>query len=293
MSGNDIQQVITMIDQESANSIYRRCAEEFDFKIVEVEGKVLSVAKELSFVFGYSSANEVLRVLNRNLIETVMVGRLRQADVIDVKTKFDLAKNDNKQSLIDYHGFLTIALEGHGSVCDKVREYLLAMEKKARVDSVVYETTGMDADDFQEIGQYMDDPMIQNILERRKQMKDIIQLRMQQLEIQRHLAETQQRIGVVETTLEEKVSVTPKQEEILLKRRDELISFQVQNGRDRRKAYVVFTRNIKERFHFGLFCGLERSKFDAVINWIDGLIEQERQKLAQLDMFRPKVVSMR
>jgi len=147
-------------------------------------------------------------------------------------------------------------------------------------------TTGLDTADLQEVGQYMDDPMIQNILERQKQMKDIIQLRVQQLE-------TQRRISVVETTLEEKVSITPKQEETILKRRDELIAFQVQNGKDKRKAYAIFTRNIKERFHFGLFCGLERSKFEAAIEWIDMLIEQERQKLAQLDLFRPKVVSMR
>jgi hypothetical protein len=52
-------------------------------------------------------------------------------------------------------GFLTIALEGQGKACDKVREYLLSMEQKARIDSIVYEKTGLDASDLSEIGAYM------------------------------------------------------------------------------------------------------------------------------------------
>lgn len=287
MSNNDIQQVIAMIDQESANSIYRRCAEEFGFKVVEVEGYSVSVARELAPVFGYSGVQgtkDVLRVLFKNGISTLSCAS--QNGMRKFQEEFALSSKDHNTKMIDYRGFLTVALEGQGSACDKVREYLLKMETKARVDSVVYETTGLDAADFQEVAKYAEDPIMQSMMEGQRRMKEIMQLRAQQLE-------TQERVKAIETTLEEKVSITPKQEETILKRRDELISLQVQNGKDRRKAYAIFTRNIKERFRFGMFCGLERSKFNAVLDWTDNLITQEREKLAQLDIFRPKVVSMR
>ena len=70
MSESDVQAVIGMIDQESANSIYRRCAEEFDFKIVEVEGKVYSTASELCHPLGYSQRRNISNTLRRNNIET-------------------------------------------------------------------------------------------------------------------------------------------------------------------------------------------------------------------------------
>lgn len=166
MSGNDIAQVIQLIDQESANSIYRSCAEEFNFKIVEVEGNILTTARELSLIFGYSSAKEVLQVLIRSGVETTTVGCLRQNDASKVQAEFSLSTKDHATKLMDYHGFLSVALEGHGSACDKVREYLLAMEQKARIDTVIYENTGFQADDFQDVGEYANDPTIQTMNER-------------------------------------------------------------------------------------------------------------------------------
>jgi hypothetical protein len=62
-----------------------------------------------------------------------------QTDQIQIRQAFQLSATDSRTKLIDYRGFLTIALEGKGKACDKVREYLLPMEQKARVDTVVYE----------------------------------------------------------------------------------------------------------------------------------------------------------
>lgn len=282
MSGDDIQQVITMIDQESANSIYRRCAEEFGFKIAEVEGTVYSTVNELAIVFGYHYPQNASRVLRRGGVETQAVSGLIQIGLSDVRQKFGLSEMDSSTKLIDYHGFLTLALEGRGKHCEKVREYLLTMEKKARVDTIVYETTGMDAADLQEVGPHIDDPMIRDILERQKQMKDIIQLRIRQIE-------TQERVKTLEEKFEAELSITPQQEETINKRKDELIALQVQNGKDKNRAYQQFWRTIKDRFHFGVFTGLERSKFLLVVKWLDGLIEQEREKLKQLSLFQPIV----
>lgn len=98
----------------------------------------------------YSYPRSAALVLRKNNTEVRAVSSLHQNDVSYIRETFGLSDSDHSTKLIDYHGFLTIALEGHGTACDKVREYLLAMEKKARVDTVVYENTGFNADDFQE-----------------------------------------------------------------------------------------------------------------------------------------------
>jgi hypothetical protein len=87
---------------------------------------------------------------------------------------FQLSPATTRLNLIDYRGFLTIALEGKGEKCDKVREYLLAMEQKARVDTLIYENTGFIADDFQEVGKYADDPTIQTMMESQRTIRELL-----------------------------------------------------------------------------------------------------------------------
>ena len=137
--------------------IYRKCAEEFGFKKIEVDGKVCSTASELYQIFGYSQARNVTKVLSKHGVGTRILSGLRQNDASHARQELGLPDTDFSTRLIDYSGFLTIALEGKSSACDKVREYLRKMEMKARVDSVVYETTGMDASDFQTVGKYSED----------------------------------------------------------------------------------------------------------------------------------------
>ena len=136
--------------------IYRKCAEEFDFKIVKIEGKVYSIGDELFPVFGYANRDALSQVLNRNNIESERIWNVQNERRI-ILQEFRLNPKISRLNLIDYRGFLTIALEGTSNACDRVREYLLKMETKARVDSVVYETTGMDASDFQTVGKYSED----------------------------------------------------------------------------------------------------------------------------------------
>lgn len=287
MSGNDIAQVIEMIDQESANSVYQKCAEEFNFRIVTVESTVYSTTEELYLIFGYSQSRNVMKVLTKNAVETRAISGFRQIDVSHIRQGFGLSKSDFSTRLIDYHGFLTIALEGHGTACDKVREYLLAMEQKARVDSVVYETTGMDAADFQEVAKYAEDPLMQSMMEGQRRMKEIMQLRAQQLETQERVQALESTSAKIEATLEEKVSITPQQEHLLNLRKEELISLQVRNGKDKNRAYQHFWRTVKDRFSFGVWIGLERSKFPLVMEYLDKLIVQEQEKLNQLTLFKP------
>lgn len=102
----------------TANSVYRKCGEEFNFKVVEVEGKVYSTAKELTPVFGYAGQEKVTRVLARNAVLTTPIMSLSHNGISLVRDTLELSAHDFATKLIEYHGFLTIALHGKGKTSE-------------------------------------------------------------------------------------------------------------------------------------------------------------------------------
>lgn len=277
MSFNDIREVISTIDIESANSVYRKCAEEFEFNIAQIEGSVYSVAKELATIFGYSRPDHVSRVLKQNQCETIALTGLPRNGVSLIKESLNLLERDYSTQLIDYRGFLTIALEGHGEHCDKVRQYLLATEQKARVDTVVYEKTGLDASDLSQVAPYLDDPTVKTMLESQRTMRELVKLRINQLK-------TDERVTQLETQTNQMRPVTSEQEHILNQKKDELVGLKSVNGMSRKRAYAWFYSTIKSRFRIGLYSGMSREKFPLAVEWIDSLIAKEKARQVQLQL---------
>jgi len=275
MNVDDIHEIIEQIDVETGNSVYVKCSEEFNFKVVEVEGTVYSTTRELFPVLGYSGKEPVSKVLRKYGVNTTSITGIIQNGQSQVRQEFGLSDVDFTTKLIDYHGFLTIALNGKGSNCDKVREYLLSMEKKARVDTVVQNGTGFSTSQLLEIGDSIADPMIQGAMERMKNTQDLILLRAKQLD-------TDKRISALETTVETSLPITAEQEHILNQKRDELVNLMVTNGQNSKQAFAWFYNNFKRRFRVGVYRGIEREKAPLAIDWIDGLIGKEKAKLAQV-----------
>lgn len=272
MTGDDVKSVIALVDRESANAVYRQCAEEFNFDITEIKNNAYSIAKELAPVFGYSTKDEISKVLKRNGVATLDMTGDGQVDRHLICQAFSLSNFATRVKLIDYRGFLTIALEGQGEYCDKLREYLLAMEKKARVDTVVYEKTGMIATDLLEVGEFADEPTIQSIMESQRNIQRILKLQVQQLK-------TEKRIDELEAST---LTITDEQEHTFHQRKEKLLSLMTMNGKNSRQAYSWFWRTLKSRFRIGILHGMSREKFPFAIEWLDGLIAKEQAKSAQL-----------
>ncbi|MBC8232248.1 hypothetical protein H8E77_22105 [bacterium] len=286
MSSSDIRDLIGLINVESANSVYRKCADEFNFRTVDLEGKLFSTATELAQPLGYRNLKSVSTVLRRNDVKSHAITRLHRFDVI-IRQTFNLADNDHRTLLVDYQGFLTLALEGNGEHCDKVREYLLAMEEKARTDSVIYQETGLDTKDFSDVGEYLDDPTVVTMMESQRTMQELIKLRVQQLKTEKRVdaleAERARTTGFLDE-VGNKLSVTDEQEHRLNMMRDELVHLKCENGWESKKAFGWFYNTVKDRFHIGVFRGLSREKFPLVTDWIEKQIVNERAKSAQLEM---------
>lgn len=277
LSNNDIEDLINLINVESANSVYRRCAEEFDFRIVDLNGEVYSTLNELAPIFGYDYSYNASQLLKKHGVDTISISSFLRSAISSIRTELSLSDKDYSTKFVDYRGFLTIAVEGEGTNCDKVREYLLAMEEKARTDTVIYQETGMDTKDFSEAGEYLDDPTVITMMESQRTMQEMIKLRVQQLK-------TEKRVDVLEDEVGNKLSVTDEQEHKLNTMRDKLVRLKCENGWESRKAFGWFYKTVKDRFHIGVFRGLAREKFPFVMDWIDQQIKDEQDKSAQIEM---------
>lgn len=273
MSSNDIRELIGLINVESANSVYRRCADEFNFRTVDLNGEVYSTLNELAPIFGYNYSYNASQVLKRNEVEVVSISGFLRSSISSIRAEFDLSEKDYSTKFIDYRGFLTLAIEGEGEHCNKVREYLLMMEEKARTDAVVHDGMGLNTNELERIGDDVNDPIIQSSLNLLQSARSVIELRQQQLA-------TEKKVHELETTL----PVTDEQEHILNTKRDELVKLKVQNGWDSRKTFGWFYNTVKNRYHIGIYKGLARSKFPLVMDRINSQIENERAKSAQLEM---------
>lgn len=98
MSSNDIKALIGMINVESANSVYRRCADEFNFRTVDLEGEVYSTASELARPLGYSNSRSVSDVLKNHKVVLESIVRFRRFTEI-IRGAFNLAGSDNRTQL--------------------------------------------------------------------------------------------------------------------------------------------------------------------------------------------------
>jgi hypothetical protein len=164
--------------------VYKKCADEFEFRIVNVDGTFYSTANELYKPLGYANGRSVSDVLKNNNIETLAINTCRyfaERSNINIKEALGLSLHDGATKLIDYKGFLFVSLYGKGSNCDKVREYLLKMEEKARIDSTIYANTGYDTADFKEVSEYQDDPILQSIITSQKAIQEVMKLRISQI----------------------------------------------------------------------------------------------------------------
>ncbi len=276
---DDIECVIQQIDIESANSIYQRCSDEFGFRAIEIDNQVFSTATELAIPLGYSSNKAISNILNRYNVETFGISCFHQIDE-SIRETFRLSSKDSQTKLISYKGFLFLSLTGRGLYCNKVREYLLAMEQKARTDTVIYDSIGIDTATLQDIGDDIDDPIINTTLQSIQNSHGIIKLRQRQLV-------TEKRVNALESNqskVDEQLPITDEQEHQLNKKRDELIALKVQNGDNRQNAYRKFYNNIKNRFRIGVYKGMKKTTFPLAMDWINNCIESEKVKLNQLEL---------
>jgi hypothetical protein len=129
----------------------------------------------------------------------------------------------------------------------------------------------MSVKDLEGISAYSDDPTIQTMMESQKTMRELIKLRVRQLE-------TEKRLTTLEGKVENGSIITSEQEHLLNQKRDKFVSLKSQNGMDSKRAFGWFYKAVKGRFHLGVRRGMEQEKFPYACEWIDDLIAKEEAK---------------
>ena len=188
----DVQEVLRTIDEKTANEMMRGFSERYGFKVVEINGKVFTTAKELMRVFGYSDERSVRWLLDEYGVETLNIKDLT-TEVQLPPLKETLSKvfgiptrNVHQLKLLDYRAFLVIALNSRTEKAKEVKEYVINMEREAR-QRITLAQKGLTPETL-ELAQ--SDPILAMV-------ETIRQVRLKQLELeqkQRELEERQEKL---------------------------------------------------------------------------------------------------
>ncbi|MEO5360590.1 MAG: hypothetical protein H7843_09090 [Nitrospirota bacterium] len=154
MNPERVSKIISEIDEQTGSELMKRYSEEFGFKVVEIEGKVFTIAKELKDVFGYKDSRTI-----RELLDAYHVFQ-PESETPSAKTliaqAFSITPNNlNRVRLINYKGFLTIAINARADneQSKQVKEVVLKLEREGRFALA----TGMSSVAFgQSVGTDMD-----------------------------------------------------------------------------------------------------------------------------------------
>jgi len=194
----NVEEVLQKIDEQTANEMMKGFSERYDFKIVEINGKVFTTAKELMRVFGYSDEKAVRKLLNEYKVETFDIQSIAQTE-LQVPTVKSLISNAfgithapalSKLKLLDYRAFLVIALNSKTERAKEVKEYVINMEKEAR-QRIVLAQKGLTPETL-ELAQ--NDPILAMV-------ETIKQVRLKQLELEQRQKELEERQEKVEETV--------------------------------------------------------------------------------------------
>ncbi len=194
----NVREVLEAIDEKTANDVMKGFAQRYGFKVVEINGRTYTTAKELMKVFGYSDEKAVRKLLNEYEVEMLTINDLVSSELEVLKMRelltqaFQLSSKTplSKLKLLDYKAFLVIALNSRTEKAREVKEYIMEMEKQAR-QRIVLAQKGLTPETL-ELAQ--NDPILAMV-------ETIKQVRLKQLELEQRQKELEERQEKVEETV--------------------------------------------------------------------------------------------
>ena len=193
-----VEDILETVDEQTANEMMKGFAKKYGFKVVEINGKVFTTAKELMKVFKYSDERSVRWLLKEYNVETFEIQALAQTEV-ELPTVKSLISNAfgithapalSKLKLLDYRAFLVIALNSKTEKAKEVKEYVIEMEKEAR-QRIVLGQRGLTPESM-ELAK--NDPIL-------AMLETIKQVRLKQLELEQRQKELEERQEELERNL--------------------------------------------------------------------------------------------
>jgi len=206
----NVEEILRNIDEKTANEMMKGFAERYGFKVVEINGKVFTTAKELMRVFGYSDERSVRWLLNEYGVKTLSIKDLTtEVQLPSLKETlskvFEVpARNVHQLKLLDYRAFLIVALNSRTEKAKEVKEYVMEMEREAR-QRIVLARRGL-TPEILELTE--SDPIL-------AMLETIRQVRLKQLELERRQKELEERQEKVEETVRELVYERVTSDELL------------------------------------------------------------------------------
>jgi len=256
----NVEELLKKIDEKTANEMLKGFSHLFGFKIVEINGKVFTTAKELMKVFGYSDEKAVRKLLNEYDVETFEIQDVAQTEVQFPSAKSLISKVFgithspalSKLKLLDYRAFLVIALNSRTEKARLIKEYLIEMEREAR-QRIVLAQKGYTPEGLQEGQKALND-----LVEEIKALKGEIR-------------------GLRETLKEKTVSFpVPKELEEVAKLLSEVLELEFEVKLPLEEAKEVLKREISQAF-----CFETEEDFKTYAPLVFRFLEKKREELSK------------
>jgi hypothetical protein len=121
------------VDRRTAAEAYRRAAKEFGFKTVGLGPDLYASAGESSRILGYADVSGLLKLAEGYGIYLPKMATFGVQVQKSIREALDLKPNDGRTALLPWEGFLLVGMYGRNAAAEKVKAYLLRMEREARI----------------------------------------------------------------------------------------------------------------------------------------------------------------
>lgn len=130
---DDVKGYILEIDRKTSNEAFRLLGEYLGLTTMEIEGVRYSHLGSTSQIMGYSDPSGLSKLMSTYQIMTPKIGWYGLEVRPRIREVFNLNPKDSEATFISYEGLLIAGMQGTTDGAKKIKLYLLAAERTARI----------------------------------------------------------------------------------------------------------------------------------------------------------------
>jgi len=127
-----VSDYVAEIDRKTANLMMKEAGETFGFPTIDWQGRTWTHMGMLSQIFGYSTISGVYYLTEKYLLMTAKIGWFTVELKTSVREIFNLSEKDSQAVFVTWDTILVCGMCGRGERADKVKAYLLEVERAFR-----------------------------------------------------------------------------------------------------------------------------------------------------------------
>jgi len=127
-----VSDYVSEIDRKTANAMIREAGKTFGFPTIDWQGRTWTHLGLLSGLFGYTNISGAWKLVEKYQLASAKVGWFFPEGKIKAREIFNLSDKDTHATFVTWDTILVCGMCGRGEKADKVKAYLLEVERAFR-----------------------------------------------------------------------------------------------------------------------------------------------------------------